>query len=594
MNRSRTRLMPALVLPLVPLAAWWLAARAQEPLAVNAHVLELEAKRIAAVEKVRPAVVAVFARGGRGGGSGVLISADGYALTNFHVVQPAGPVMQCGLADGVLYDAVVVGIDPVGDVALIKLLPKEPGQKFPFAPMGDSDTVKVGDWSIAMGNPFLLATDFTPTVTFGLVSGTHRYQYPAGTILEYTDCIQIDTSINPGNSGGPLFNLDGEIIGINGRGSFEKRGRINSGVGYAISINQIKNFLGHLRAGLVVDHATLGALVKTDEEGRLQVTQILEDSDAYRRGLRELDFIERFAGRPVTTVNQYKNVLGIYPRGWRLPLTYRHIDEQTGESKSRVVLVRLMGATPRVVEEEKPGKPGEKPPPGKPFPGKPGVPPVPADSPAAKLYVPKPGYANHYFNKLERQRLYEAFRKHGDFAKLAGGWSFAGEMKQNAVTTTFDDRIAKMKIGQLDYQVEPLKVGEVAENLREPRGSGGLLVALYQWRRLLTVGEKGFEAEYAYGGYEPFYPDATPQSRVETEVLNTEHAGVVCKWFFSRQDQTLLGMECYIEKDGDPCEITFLDYKDVNGRRLPHRLVVRYQDREYATFIIKSYTLAEK
>src|SRR5919206_3437629 len=113
------------------------------------------------------------------------------------------------------------------------------------------------DWALAMGNPFLLATDFTPTVTFGLISGTNRYQEPAGILLEYTDCIQIDTSINPGNSGGPLFNMQGELIGINGRGSFDKRRRINSGVGYAISINQIKNFMAHLRAGLDTDHASL-------------------------------------------------------------------------------------------------------------------------------------------------------------------------------------------------------------------------------------------------------------------------------------------------------------------------------------------------
>ena len=126
--------------------------------------------------------------------------------------------------------------------------------------------MQAGDWSLAMGNPFLLATDFTPTVTFGLVSGVHRYQYPAGTLLEYTDCIQIDTSINPGNSGGPLFNMKGELIGINGRGSFEKRGRVNSGVGYAISINQIKNFLAQLKAGMDTDHASLGALVETDDE----------------------------------------------------------------------------------------------------------------------------------------------------------------------------------------------------------------------------------------------------------------------------------------------------------------------------------------
>src|SRR5689334_22826667 len=181
----------ALLLAATPFAA------AQMPLA-----LKSEADRVAVVAKVEPSVVAVFARGGQGGGTGVLISEDGYALTNFHVVQPTGPTMQCGLPDGVLYDAVLVGLDKVGDVALIKLLPKKEGQKFPAATMGDSDLVREGDWSIAMGNPFLLATDFTPTVTFGLVSGVHRYQSPAGIILEYTDCIQIDTSINPGNSGG--------------------------------------------------------------------------------------------------------------------------------------------------------------------------------------------------------------------------------------------------------------------------------------------------------------------------------------------------------------------------------------------------------
>jgi serine protease Do len=194
-------------------------------------VRNAESRRIAVISKIRPAVVAVFANGGQGGGSGVVIDPEGFALTNFHVVQGVGPTMKCGLDDGVLYDAVLVGLDKVGDVALIKLLPKEQGKPFPNVPLGDSDKVRAGDWSIAMGNPFLLATDFSPTVTFGMVSGVHRYQYPAGTLLEYTDCIQVDTSINPGNSGGPLFNTDGELIGINGRGSFEKRGRVNSGVG---------------------------------------------------------------------------------------------------------------------------------------------------------------------------------------------------------------------------------------------------------------------------------------------------------------------------------------------------------------------------
>src|SRR5262249_19211011 len=148
---------------------------------------------------------------------GVVIDKDGYVLTNFHVVGD-GKAMKCGLPDGQLYDAVLVGLDKVGDVALIKLLPKKDGTPFPFVELGDSDDMQPGDWSLAMGNPFLLATDFTPTVTFGLVSGVHRYQPPeGGSLLEYTDCIQMDTSINPGNSGGPLFNMKGQLIGINGR-----------------------------------------------------------------------------------------------------------------------------------------------------------------------------------------------------------------------------------------------------------------------------------------------------------------------------------------------------------------------------------------
>jgi S1-C subfamily serine protease len=149
-------------------------------------------------------------------------------------------------------------------------------------------------------------------VTYGIVSGVHRYQEPAGSFLEYTDCIQTDASINPGNSGGPLFNLQGELVGINGRGSFEKRGRVNSGAGYAISINQIRHFMDGLRGGLIVDHATLGATVATRDDGAIVVAGILEKSEAFRRGLRPDDEVVSFAGRPIRSVNQFKNVLGIW------------------------------------------------------------------------------------------------------------------------------------------------------------------------------------------------------------------------------------------------------------------------------------------
>src|SRR5215470_1969670 len=122
--RNCWRFLPPAVLLVAGVAVW--AAE------LDPRVREAEEKGVAAVEKAKPSVVAVFSPGGQGGGSGVLISDDGYALTNFHVVEGSGPVMQCGLSDGLLYDGVVVGIDKVGDVALIKLLPKTDGQKFPF------------------------------------------------------------------------------------------------------------------------------------------------------------------------------------------------------------------------------------------------------------------------------------------------------------------------------------------------------------------------------------------------------------------------------------------------------------------------------
>ncbi|MGH7199540.1 MAG: S1C family serine protease, partial [Planctomycetaceae bacterium] len=123
-----------------------LATTAQPATAVDPAVLEAQARRVAVVEQAAPTVVAIFGASGQGGGSGVLISPDGYALTNFHVTSGAGNFMKCGLNDGKLYDAVIVGIDPTGDVALIKLLGRD---NFPVAPLGDSDKVQVGDWAYA-------------------------------------------------------------------------------------------------------------------------------------------------------------------------------------------------------------------------------------------------------------------------------------------------------------------------------------------------------------------------------------------------------------------------------------------------------------
>ena len=578
---------------------------AARPPAVEKAVLDAETARVAAIDKVSPAVVAVCMAGGQAVGSGVVIDPEGYALTNFHVVQPTGPVMQCGLADGVLYDAVLVGLDRVGDVALVKLLPKVPGKPFPFVKLGDSDTVKVGDWSLAMGNPFSIALDFTPTVTYGLVSGTNRYQPPGGGgFLEYTDCIQVDTSINPGNSGGPLFDMKGELVGINGRISLEKRGRVNVGVGYAISINQIKNFLGHFYAGIDTDHATLGAAVGSADEdkdlAKIVVKQILDDSDAYRRGLRDADELISFAGRSMTSTNQYKNILGVFPKEWRVPLTFRRDRDQ------KEVLVRLQGLIPAEKEPGPGGAPKPMPTPRpKPILPKGGGPPK-SDSPAAKLYQQKTGYANFHFNELQRDKLLAAAKAHGDFAAVAGTWAAegtydAGErkgaMRFEVAGDGGDDAQVSLTLN-IDHKLQPFKSADLRAQ-SEPIGSGGLMMALYHYHRFLTVGVKGFEGEFAHAGSEPFYPypaDGTaPKSlaalRVDADVIRTKHGSVVCKWYFAKADHKLLGFETVLAKEADACEVYFADYKAVDGRQLPHRIEVRTGDKRYAVLTVSKYTL---
>jgi S1-C subfamily serine protease len=588
------------------------AARAEVPSAV----LAAEQARIAAIAKAVKTAVAVFANEGNGGGSGVVISPDGYTLTNFHVAQPAGSYMRCGMADGRLYDAVIVGIDPTGDVALIKLLGRD---DFPTAVIANSDDVKIGDWCFAVGNPFLLATDFQPTVSYGIVSGTHRYQPPAGTLLEYTDCIQTDAAINPGNSGGPLFNANGDLIGINGRGSFEKRGRVNVGVGYAISINQVKNFLGCLKSGRIVDHATLGATVAMGERGSVRVSNILESSDAYRRGLRYDDEIISFAGRPIDSPNAFKNILGIFPKGWQVPIVFRHDGQQ------RTTLVRLTGVhgeeelvqlltrKPRQEEEPpegprpRPGGPGQpkrpkaKEPNREPKPDDQAPQPMPkgrsphkeAEPPpeVQKLIKPKIGFANYYFNELNRDRVWKSFQSRGDFSASTGSWKLSGEWAgAGKIDVTLGDETSSG-----NFPLGPVKL-DASQDLDQqlgPPGTGGLLVALHLWRQMLVEGPEKF-GNVVYYGTAPFGLVRAVLPQGEGAVVDpfagadggTEQAEIMLatrnvadlRFTFGASGEQLLALEMIADSTDDGCDLRFSDYRPVGGRQLPHRIEVRHGD----------------
>ncbi|MEK7449593.1 MAG: trypsin-like peptidase domain-containing protein [Planctomycetota bacterium] len=213
---------------------------------IKSLALNLQQKIIQVSEKVIPAYVFIA------GASGVLVSPDGYVLTNYHVVANSVK-WDVFRADGKSYEAERIGCDPTGDIALLKI---KDAKELPYLEFGDSDTLEVGQPVIVVGNPFTIGiSDLEPTVTFGLISALHRFQN------DYSDAIQTDAAINPGNSGGPLITLDGKIVGINGKLETEI-GFIfaNTGIGYAIPANQIKRFLPKLKTEGQVVHAEITGL----------------------------------------------------------------------------------------------------------------------------------------------------------------------------------------------------------------------------------------------------------------------------------------------------------------------------------------------
>jgi S1-C subfamily serine protease len=307
--------------------------------------------------RVRPAFVFI------GGGSGVIVRSDGLMLTNDHVIGRKRS-FTVRIGDGRSFKAKVLGTDPVGDLAALKLDVPE-GQTVPFLELGDSDALRVGDEALAVGNPFALGVlDQAPTFTVGIVSALNHTQ---GT---YTECIVTDAEVNPGNSGGPLITMAGEVVGINGQISTRYGLRSNTGLGFAISSRQIKLWLPRLEAagGGEVKHARIAGLefakAAAVSAKSVVVKDVADGSPAATAGFEPGDAIVALGGAPVANVLRLRGLLGIYPDGHRVPVTVRRGDGEAAlevtltapeRAKLGLELVRARGEdlAPRVESVEK-------------------------------------------------------------------------------------------------------------------------------------------------------------------------------------------------------------------------------------------------
>ena len=281
---------------------------------------------------------------GNGTGTGFIIDHEGYILTNNHVVKGADTI-KVNLQNEKEYEARLVGSDPKTDVALIKIVKKNGEHiSFPFISMGNSEKVEVGEWVVAIGNPFGLSH----TVTTGVISAKGR-NIGSG---PYDEFIQTDASINPGNSGGPLLNMDGDVIGIN-TAIFSGSGG-NVGIGFALPINMAKAILGDLKEKGKVTRGWLGVMIQRitpelQESFKLKnasgalVSDLVPNGPADLGGMKRGDVITRFDGVEIASMETLpKQVASIKP-GKSVKV------EVIREGKSRILDIKI-----EPMKEEKP------------------------------------------------------------------------------------------------------------------------------------------------------------------------------------------------------------------------------------------------
>ena len=261
-------------------------------------------------------------------GSGIIIDDRGHIITNYHVIRDSKEIV-VGLYDGKEFPAQVIGGDPDSDLAVLRIEAKGP---LPPAPLGDSDGVKVGQWAIAIGNPFGLDR----TVTFGVVSAIDRPRLG----LSYQNFIQTDASINPGNSGGPLLNIQGEVIGIN-----TAMMAWGQGIGFAIPINSAKSVVAELMEkgkvvrpwlGVGIEPLTpeLASALGIRTEAGVLINRVFNGSPAQGAGLKAGDVIVRFQGKEINGARGLQKmvagskigqevVIGLIREGRKIELTAR-------------------------------------------------------------------------------------------------------------------------------------------------------------------------------------------------------------------------------------------------------------------------------